>query len=74
MNQPQHVESPCISVCQLDEETGYCIGCWRTRDEIAFWGQASAERRLAVLKKLHERRDQARGVRRRDRQRRKSTI
>jgi len=62
MTQPRHVESPCISVCQLDEETGYCTGCWRTRDEIAAWGKASPETRLQILEKLHARRDRARGV------------
>ncbi len=73
MNQPLHVESPCISVCQLDEKTGYCLGCWRTRDEIAIWSRASTETRLEILKKLHERRDQVRGVSRRATRRRKST-
>jgi predicted Fe-S protein YdhL (DUF1289 family) len=73
MSQPQHVESPCISICELDEESGYCRGCWRTRDEIASWSRASSEQRLAILKKLHERRDLARGVTRRETRRRKST-
>ena len=54
MNRPRHVESPCISVCQLDEASGLCRGCWRTRDEIAAWGQADTDTRLAILEKLHE--------------------
>lgn len=32
------VPSPCISVCQMDEGTGWCLGCARTIDEIAAWG------------------------------------
>jgi len=72
MIQPRHIESPCISVCQLNEETGYCTGCWRTREEIAAWSKASSESRLQILEKLHERRDQARGVSRRRTRRRES--
>lgn len=29
--------SPCILVCSIDDKTGYCFGCGRTRDEIAGW-------------------------------------
>lgn len=29
--------SPCIAVCDIDNENGYCKGCYRTRDEIARW-------------------------------------
>lgn len=38
--------SPCISICQIDA-AGLCLGCLRTLDEIAVWGDASeTERRL----------------------------
>lgn len=73
MDQPQHIESPCISVCQLDDKSGYCTGCWRTRDEIALWGRASNEQRLEILAKLHDRREQVRGVSRRKTRRRDTT-
>ena len=29
--------SPCVNICQINPETGYCIGCMRTIDEIAGW-------------------------------------
>lgn len=32
------VPSPCVSVCRMDEATGWCLGCARTIDEIAAWG------------------------------------
>ena len=32
-------ETPCIKVCKVDSEKGYCIGCLRTLDEIARWSQ-----------------------------------
>lgn len=38
--------SPCILVCSIDDKTGYCFGCGRTREEIAGWMDYSdAERR-----------------------------
>lgn len=55
MSQIQHVESPCVSICVMDEATGYCKGCLRTRDEIACWSRADNETRLAILAKLRER-------------------
>ena len=33
----QAMPSPCISVCEMDEETHSCKGCFRTLDEIAVW-------------------------------------
>ncbi|MDD5030512.1 MAG: DUF1289 domain-containing protein [Rhodoferax sp.] len=32
--------SPCMSVCQMDAASGWCLGCLRTLPEIAAWGQA----------------------------------
>jgi len=57
MNAPLHlaIESPCVKICVVDPETGYCIGCGRTREEIAGWlGLAPAERR-AIMQRLDER-------------------
>lgn len=53
------IVSPCISVCTIDRETGYCLGCWRTRDEIARWSRLGRDERLAVLRNLHDRREAA---------------
>jgi predicted Fe-S protein YdhL (DUF1289 family) len=40
------MESPCILVCSIDDKTGYCFGCGRTREEIGAWtSYSSAERR-----------------------------
>jgi len=35
--------SPCISVCQMNVDTGLCEGCFRTIDEIAQWSTATEE-------------------------------
>jgi predicted Fe-S protein YdhL (DUF1289 family) len=49
------VASPCISVCQIDDATGCCIGCHRSMDEIRDWPILSAEEKTAVLARLAER-------------------
>jgi uncharacterized protein len=50
------VLSPCINVCQVDTERGWCTGCLRTLDEIADWAQSSDAEKRAVLARLAERR------------------
>jgi predicted Fe-S protein YdhL (DUF1289 family) len=47
--------SPCISVCQIDNKTGYCIGCHRTIDEIRDWIISTPDQRNAILAQLAER-------------------
>lgn len=54
--------SPCISVCQLDDRTGWCLGCYRTIDEIRDWIIMPPEERQCVLERLDERRAAARSV------------
>ena len=39
---PENIESPCISVCALDPGRTFCIGCYRTIDEIKRWRDAPA--------------------------------
>ena len=46
------MESPCILVCSIDDKTGYCFGCGRTRDEIAGWTGYTSERRRAIMTEL----------------------
>lgn len=47
--------SPCIKVCLIDDETGLCEGCGRSRAEIATWGRMSEAERLAVMAGLEAR-------------------
>lgn len=44
--------SPCNKVCVMDAEGRYCLGCARTLDEIARWGEMSDAERAAVLAQL----------------------
>jgi predicted Fe-S protein YdhL (DUF1289 family) len=41
----------------MDAENRYCLGCRRTLDEIARWGQMSDAERKAVLAQLAGRRE-----------------
>lgn len=54
-------ESPCNSVCTMDEASGLCAGCFRTLDEIAAWSRLSDDERRAVLAALPARRDLVEG-------------
>jgi uncharacterized protein len=50
------VQSPCINICRMNAQTGYCEGCLRTIDEIACWSGYTDEDKLAVIAKLAARR------------------
>ena len=52
------IENPCISVCQSDNR-GYCLGCFRSRDERFNWAKMSSPEKRKVLdlcKSRHKRR------------------
>lgn len=51
------VASPCISVCQIDDQSGLCLGCRRDMDEIRDWPILTAEEKHAVLARIVERRE-----------------
>ena len=55
----EQVASPCVNICQMNPETGYCIGCMRTIDEIADWLEMTNEEKRQVLNQLEERRKAA---------------
>lgn len=46
------IESPCIMLCSVDDTTGYCFGCGRTREEIGAWLGMTPEKRRAVVATL----------------------
>ena len=51
VGEDEAIASPCINVCELDDE-GMCTGCFRTAEEIAAWpgmGPVDQRRLLAVL-------------------------
>jgi uncharacterized protein len=50
--------SPCVNVCRMDADTGLCLGCLRTIDEIARWSGATADEKLAILVAIEQRRSE----------------
>ena len=48
--------SPCISICRMDDETGWCAGCLRTLDEIACWSLLDDSEKDGVCLELSRRR------------------
>jgi len=48
-------DSPCRKICMIHPDTGLCIGCLRTRDEIAAWPRLSPTDRRALMAELPDR-------------------
>jgi uncharacterized protein len=42
------VKSPCVNWCEMHPQTGYCLGCFRTLDEIARWSSLSDDEQRAI--------------------------
>ena len=49
------IETPCVKICVLEPESGFCIGCGRSRDEISDWLVMTADQRRAVMDGLAQR-------------------
>jgi hypothetical protein len=49
------VKSPCVEVCLLDFEKGFCVGCKRTLKEIEHWRDMSTDKKLALIEELKTR-------------------
>ncbi|PHR59960.1 MAG: DUF1289 domain-containing protein [Robiginitomaculum sp.] len=45
-------DSPCLFVCSMDEQSGFCFGCARTIDEIAAWALLSRAQRDSVYTQI----------------------
>jgi predicted Fe-S protein YdhL (DUF1289 family) len=50
------VTSPCNNVCTMDPLTGWCVGCWRTLDEIAEWSVYSDDEKRDTWARIDARR------------------
>ncbi len=48
------IPSPCINVCQSDNR-GYCLGCFRSRDERFNWQQMSDAQKTEVIRLCKDR-------------------
>lgn len=52
---PPAIPSPCVAVCIIEPETGYCRGCKRTIEEISRWILMDRQEKLACLERLKAR-------------------
>ena len=51
----ENVETPCIGVCTMDDNTGLCLGCYRSLEEIQNWWDMSDAQRADVMAQLEQR-------------------
>jgi uncharacterized protein len=51
----ESLETPCINICMLDEQTGLCLGCGRSLREIGGWARMSDAERRAIMAELRGR-------------------
>ncbi|MAP94697.1 MAG: DUF1289 domain-containing protein [Ponticaulis sp.] len=51
----QPVRSPCIQVCAIDGQSGWCLGCGRSLKEIAQWTKYTVQQRDDVMESLPSR-------------------
>lgn len=47
--------SPCVGICEIAEESGWCLGCARSPAEIALWSREDEDFREAIWKALPRR-------------------
>lgn len=51
------IETPCKKICMLDAQGRYCMGCYRTREEVGNWLTMSEDERAAVIDQLAARKE-----------------
>ena len=49
------VPSPCVAVCQMQADTGWCWGCRRTLNEIGQWSTLDLDGQRAVWQAISNR-------------------
>ncbi len=57
--------SPCVNICQMDDDSDLCLGCGRTIDEIIAWGSLRENQRQAIMADLPARLEKLTGKDRR---------
>jgi predicted Fe-S protein YdhL (DUF1289 family) len=49
------VPSPCIGVCKMDDERKWCLGCFRSIEELRAWSTASPDSKREVWREVKQR-------------------
>lgn len=57
---PPPIKTPCVKVCVVDGESGFCMGCYRTLQEVATWARIPEAERDAIMSELRSRRSRIR--------------
>jgi predicted Fe-S protein YdhL (DUF1289 family) len=47
-----HIESPCISVCRMENKV--CVGCGRTLEEVTEWYNFTDEQKQVIITRLEK--------------------
>ncbi|HEX5998648.1 MAG TPA: DUF1289 domain-containing protein [Hyphomicrobiaceae bacterium] len=53
------MQSPCVGICTIDADTGWCVGCRRSLGEIARWSAMTDAERQRIVCELADRRPEA---------------
>ena len=51
----EDIVSPCIGVCAINDNNGFCHGCYRTVEEIREWWNMTDQDREKVMGTLDQR-------------------
>ncbi|WP_417667097.1 DUF1289 domain-containing protein [Roseibium sp.] len=49
------MKTPCINVCQIDQTSRLCLGCFRKLEEIGGWSAMTDATRQAIMDDLERR-------------------
>ena len=52
LKETSDIKSPCKLICQLDLTSGLCLGCGRSREEIATWTRYTDAQRDEIMEQL----------------------
>ncbi len=44
--------SPCVKICEIDPQSGFCTGCLRSMEEIVSWSQYSETQRAYIMQTI----------------------
>jgi predicted Fe-S protein YdhL (DUF1289 family) len=47
-NMSENLPSPCMSVCKMDPDKDWCMGCLRTLDELRVWSRLGDEGKRVI--------------------------
>lgn len=46
------MQTPCVLLCRIDADSGFCLGCGRTLVEIGGWTQYDDAERRVIMARL----------------------